>query len=260
MDPEQDQNPSQHTDYRDRTTNRTTNATPCRCTPSHDRTEYSAQNTGHCNTPQHKAQHHGDQDNAPRPEPQTESLVTKTTQPGAPEDHTQDTHLSLSSGTSGTAMETHSQLSTLPEAPNPPLESLPSGLDVSANHNPTDLNNDPMQDSIQLVLQVSPDANQRPTWSLYRALNETDQRITGTGDNQDTEGYIQELRRDMQNLQQQSPEGVVVQGRETKTGAWMNLAGAPRAQEAMTFIQESNTPPPAILQETAAALVLTLQS
>ena len=51
-----------------------------------------------------------------------------------------------------------------------------------------------------------------------------------------------------------------MQGRETKTGAWTNLAGAPRAQEALTFIQESDAPPPTTLEETAAALVLTLQS
>ena len=64
----------------------------------------------------------------------------------------------------------------------------------------------------------------------------------------------------MQNAQQQSPEGVVVQGREIKTGAWTNLTGAPRAQEALTFIQESDAPSPATLEETAAALVLTLHS
>ena len=157
-------------------------------------------------------------------------------------------------------METHSQVSTPPEAPNPPLESLPSGLDVSANHDPMDLENDPLQDSIQRVLQVAAAAHQRTTWSLYRALNETDQRITGTGDNGDPGAYIQELRRDMQNAQQQSPDGVVVQGGETKAGAWTNLAGAPRAQEALTFIQESDAPPPATLEETAAALVLTLHS
>ena len=134
-----------------------------------------------------------------------------------PEDHTHEAPLSVSSGTSSTAMETHSQQSTPPEAPNPPLESLPSGLDVSANHDPMDVDNDPLQDSIGRVLQVAADAHPRPTWSLYRALNKTDQRIMGTGENRDTEAYIQELRRDMQNAQQQSPEAVVVQGRETKT-------------------------------------------
>ena len=123
-----------------------------------------------------------------------------------------------------------------------------------------DLDNDPLQDSIQRVLQVAADAQQRPTCSLYRALNETDQRITATGDNRDTEAYIQELRRDMHNAQQQSPEAVVVQGRETQTGAWTNPAGAPRAQEALTFIQDSDAPPPATLEETAAALVLTPHS
>ena len=77
-------------------------------------------------------------------------------------------------------METHSHVSTPPEPPNPPLESLPSGHDVSANHDPMDLDNDPLQDSIQRVLQVAAVAHQGPTWSLYRALKETDQRITGT--------------------------------------------------------------------------------
>ena len=57
----------------------------------------------------------------------------------------------------------------------------------------------------------------------------------------------------MQIAQQQSPEGVGVQGRETKTGA-------PPANEALPFIQELVTPPPANLEETAAALVLTLHS
>ena len=151
-------------------------------------------------------------------------------------------------------------MSTPPEAPNPLLESLSSALDVSANHDPMDLDNDPLQESIQRVLQVAEDAHQRPTWSLYRALNETNQQNTGTGDNRDPEAYIQELRRDMQNAQQQSPEGVVVQGRETKPGAWTNLTGASGAQEALTFIQESDAPPPATLEETAAALVLTLHS
>ena len=75
-------------------------------------------------------------------------------------------------------METHSQLSTPPKARNQPLESLLSGLDVSTNHDPMDLDNDPLQDSIQRLLQVAADAHQRPTWSLYRALNEPDQWIT----------------------------------------------------------------------------------
>ena len=89
-------------------------------------------------------------------------LVTETTQPSAPEDQTHEAP-SVSSGTSHTAMETDSQLSTFPEAPNPPLESLPSGLDVSANHDPMDPDNDPLQDSIQRVLQVAAAAHQRPT-------------------------------------------------------------------------------------------------
>ena len=192
-DPEQDPNPSQHTDYSDRTTNQTTNATPCRRTPSPDRTEYSAQNTDHCSTIHHEAPRHDDRDNAPGPEPQTETLVTKTTQPSAPEDHAHEAPLSVSSDTSGTAMETHSQLYTLPEAHDQPLESLASGLDVSGIHDPTDLDNDPLQDSMQRILQVAADAHERPTWSLYRALNETDQRMTGTGGNQDPGAYIQEL-------------------------------------------------------------------
>ena len=79
-----------------------------------------------------------------------------------------------------------------------------------------DLDKDPLQDSIQSVLQVAAHAHQRPTWTLYRALNETHQRVTDTGSNRDPGAYIQELRRDMQNAQQQSPEGVVVQGRETQ--------------------------------------------
>ena len=157
-------------------------------------------------------------------------------------------------------METHSQLSTPPEAHDPPLESLPSGIDVSANHDPMDLDNDPLQDSIQRVLQVAADAHQRPTCSLWRALNETDQQITDTGSNRDPGAYMQELRKDMQKAQQQAPGGVVVQGRETKTGAWTNHTGAPHTKEGLAFIQKSDAPLPATLEETATALVLTLHS
>ena len=216
-DREQDPNPSQHTDYSDRTMNQSTNATPCRRTRSPNCTDYSAQDLNHCGTPHREAPHPDNRDNSPGPEPQTETMVAEVTQPSALEDHAHEAPLSVSSGTFGTAMRTHSQLSPPPEADNPPLESLPSGLDVSANHNPMDLDNDPLQDSIQRMLQVAADAHQRPTWSLYRALNETDQQITYTGSYRDPGAYIQELQRDMQNAQQQSPEGVVVQGRETKT-------------------------------------------
>ena len=45
-----------------------------------------------------------------------------------------------------------------------------------------------------------------------------------------------------------------------KTGAWTNPAGSPRAQEALTFIQGSDAPPPATHEKTAADLVLTLHS
>ena len=64
----------------------------------------------------------------------------------------------------------------------------------------------------------------------------------------------------MQKAQQQSPEGVVVQGHETKAGAWTNLTGDPHGKEALAFIQESDALPSATLEETAAALVLTLHS
>ena len=259
-DPEQDLNPSQHTDYSDRTMNQFPTATPCRRTTSPNRTEYSAQDTDYCGTPHREAPHHDNRDNSPGPEPQTGTMVAELTQPGAPEDCAHEAPLSVSSCTSGTAMETHSQLSAPSEAHDPPLESLPGGLDVSANHDPMDLDNNALQDSIQRVLQVAANAQQRPTWSLYRALKETDQLITDTGSNRDPGAYILELRRDMQNAQQQSPGGVVVQGRETKTGAWTNLTGAQHAKEALAFIQESDAPPPATLEETAAALVLTLHS
>ena len=187
-------------------------------------------------------------------------LATQATQPAAPEDHTNEAPLSVSSGTSGTTLEAHSQVSTPAEAPNVPPKSLPSGLDIPANGDPMDLDNDPMQDSIQGVLQAAAAAHKRPTWSLYRALNKTDPRITGTEENRDPGAYIQGLRQDIQNAHQQSPEGVVLQGRVTNNGAWTNLGGSPRAQEALTFIQESDVPPPATQKETAAALVLTLHS
>ena len=51
-----------------------------------------------------------------------------------------------------------------------------------------------------------------------------------------------------------------MQGRGTKPGAWANLTGAPRAQVALSCIQESDAPPPATLEQTATALVLTLYS
>ena len=133
----------------------------------------------------------------------------------------------MSSGTSSTVLGT--QVSAPAEATNPPLESLPSVLDVPANHEPIDLDNDRLQDSIQRVLQAATAVHQRPTWSLYQGLNKTDQRITGTEENRDPGAYVQELRQDIQNAHQQSPEGVVVQGRVSKSGAWTNLAGSPRA-------------------------------
>ena len=52
-------------------------------------------------------------------------------------------------------METHYQVSTPAEAPNPPPKSLPSGLDIPANQSPMDLDNDPLQDSIRRVLQAA---------------------------------------------------------------------------------------------------------
>ena len=159
--------------------NQSTNATPCRRTSSPNCTEYSAQDTDHCGLPRREAPHHDNRDIFPGREPQMETMVAEVTQPSAPEDHAHEAPLSVSSGTSDTATETHSQLSAPPEAHDPPLESLPSGLDVSANHNPMDLDNDPLQDSIQRVLQVAADAHQRPTWSLDRALNETDQQKNG---------------------------------------------------------------------------------
>ena len=231
--------PSQHTDYSDRTTNQSTNAAPCRRTPSPNHTEYSAQDTDQCGTPHHEAPHCDNQDKSPGPEPQTETMAAEITHPSPPEDHTNEAPLSVSSGTSGSAMDIHSQPPTPPEAHDPPLESLPSGLDISRNHDPMNLDNDPLQDSIQRVLQVAADAPQQSTWSLYRALNEADQRITSTGSNQDPGSYIQELQRDIHNAQQKSPEGVVVQGRETKTGAWTNLRRAPHAEEALDFQQPS---------------------
>ena len=52
-------------------------------------------------------------------------------------------------------METHSQVSSPAEAPNPPPEPLPSGLNIPANHDPMDLDNDPLQDSIRRILQAA---------------------------------------------------------------------------------------------------------
>ena len=187
-------------------------------------------------------------------------LTMETTQPGTPEDHTHEASLSVSRGTSRTAVETHSQVSIPANATNPPPESLPSGLDILVTHEPMGLDNDPLQDSIQGVLQLATAAHQQPTGTLYRALNETDQRMTGTEGNRDSGAYIRKLRRGIQNARQQSTEGVVVQGRVSKTGAWTNLAASPHAQEALIFIQETDAPPPATHKDTAAALLLTLHS
>ena len=191
LDPEQDHTPSRRTNYRGRAPKRTMSTTTRRRTPSQDRTEYSAQNTDDCHTPQHKAQHHDDQDNVRGPEPQTAPLTTEATQPRTPEEDTHEASLSVSSGTSSTALETHSQVSALAEATNPPSESLPSGLEIPANHEPMDVDNYPLQDSIQRVLQAATAAHQRATWSLYRALKETDQRITGTEEILNPGAYIQ---------------------------------------------------------------------
>ena len=166
----------------------------------------------------------------------------------------------MSSGTSRTALETHSQVSTPADATNQPPESLLSGLDILVTHEPMDLDNNPLQDIIQRVLQAATAAHQRPTWSLYRALNETDQRTTATEGNRDPGGYIGELRQGIQDARLQSPEGVVVQGRVSKTGTWTNLARTAHAQEALTFIQESDAQPPATHEQTAAPNVLTLHS
>ena len=51
-----------------------------------------------------------------------------------------------------------------------------------------------------------------------------------------------------------------MQGHVSKTAAWTNIAGSTHAQEALTFIQESDARPPVTHEETAAALVLTLHS
>ena len=51
-----------------------------------------------------------------------------------------------------------------------------------------------------------------------------------------------------------------MQRRVSKTGDWTNLAGSPRAQEALTLIQESDAPPQATYEETAAALFLALHN
>ena len=217
-------------------------------------------NTDYSHTPRHKAQHHDNRDNVPGPEPQTAPLTMEATQPAIPEDHTHEAPLSVSSRTSNTALETHSQVSTPADAHNPPQEPLPSGLDIPVTHVPMDLDNDPLQDSIQRVLQAATAAQQRPAWSLYRALNQTHQRITETEESRDPGTYIRELRQGIQDARQQSLEGAVVQGRVSKTGAWTYLVGSPHTQEALTFIQESAAPLPATHKETAAALVLTLHS
>ena len=177
-----------------------------------------------------------------------------------PADHTHEASLSVSNGTSNTTLETHSRVSTPADATNPPPKLLPSGLDIPVTDEPMDLDNDPLQDSIQRVLQAATAVHQRPTWSFYRALNETDQRITGTEGSWDPGAYIPKLRHGIEDTCQQSPEGVVVQRQVSKTGSWTNLAGSRHAQQAFTLNQESDATPPATHVETAAALVLTLHS
>ena len=171
-DPEPDHTPSQCTDHSAQATNGTTYTTPRRPTPTLDRTEYSAQNTDYCHTPQHKAQHHDDLDNVRGPEPQRGPLTMEAMQPRTPEDHRHEASLSVSNRTSRAALET--QVSTPADAINPAPKSLPSSLDIPVVHEPMDLDNDPLQDSTQRVLQAATAAHQRVTWSLYRALSETD--------------------------------------------------------------------------------------
>ena len=93
-------------------------------------------NTDYSPTPRHAAQHYDDRDNVLGPEPQMAPLTMEATQPRTPEDHTHEASLSVSSGTSSTALETHSPASTPAEATTPPPESLPSGLDIPVTDEP----------------------------------------------------------------------------------------------------------------------------
>ena len=52
----------------------------------------------------------------------------------------------------------------------------------------------------------------------------------------------------------------MVQQRVSKGGSWMELAEAQHAQEALDQVQESDGPPPATHEQTAAGLILALHS
>ena len=136
LDPEQDHTTSQRTDYSDRATQGTKSTRPRRRTRSQDRTEYSAQSTDHCHTPQHKAQHHDHWDNVPGQEPQTAPLTTEAMQARTPENHTQEASLSVSSGTSSTTLETHSKVSAPAEGTSPTRNHYPVALTSLRTTNP----------------------------------------------------------------------------------------------------------------------------
>ena len=76
----------------------------------------------------------------------------------------------------------------------------------------------------------------------------------------DPETYAQRIWRCMEAAQQRPPEGLVVQGCVSRTGSWMELAGAQHAQEALDYIQESDGQPPSTHEQTAAGLILAVHS
>ena len=83
---------------------------------------------------------------------------------------------------------------------------------------------------------------------------------TAAGESHDPEAYTPTKGRCIQEAHQQQAEGVPVQRRVSRVRSWMELADLQHAEEAWEYIQESDGPPASMHKETAAGLILVLQS
>ena len=207
-EPEPIQNLSQHTNHSDHATEYSTNGAPRRRTPRPDRTEYSTQNTIYSSTPLPPAQCH-DETRDPQQQQQVTALIIEAVK--SRDDHAHDEQrLTDSNNTSDkpsdepaakSQMSTHGSIMDVDATSDPPRRqrappTLPSGLDI---HGGTmDLDDDPVRNSIQCVLQsaTGAPAPQRPTWSLYGALDAGQRQKTAAADRSpDPRAYAQRIRR-----------------------------------------------------------------
>ena len=103
-----------------------------------------------------------------------------------------------------------------------------------------ELDNDPVQGSILRVLKAACAAvTQQPTGSLYRALSEAGPHMAAAaaGISHDPETYTQKMHQYTQGTHQLLPEGVMVQGRVSRTAKWMEVAEKQHAQDSQDKIQ-----------------------